>query len=464
MYHPHFGLAAEPFSLTPDPAFLFLGSQHGEALAAVEYGIREGRGFVTLVGEVGTGKTTVLYSLISRLAADASIAYVSTPAREFPDLLRSALKDFGVEAPSPGDRVALLEALNAHLMRMADAGRPAALVIDEAQNLSDETFEALRMLSNFETYTRKLIQIVLVGQPELAERLAQPRLRQLRERVSVRAVLDPLPRDEMLRYVAHRLERVGGTTQLFEPRALRLLVRRAEGIPRRANILCHNALLFAYGRQLDRVTMPVAREAVRELQGRRVRGSAAPFHRWWLAASGGAVAAAALLVGFAGRDEAVPGPGVAPPRVDPVPVAGAVARVEPAREAVDPALPPDQAAVEAVQPPPAAEPPPAPVDTAVAVPAGPVVAAESPPPPPPAAAAPAERQPVEILVPAGATLLRLARQVYGVAPDLRQHEQFFTAVRRLNPGLRNIDVIQPGERLLLPPAAGMPTARTEGRG
>src|SRR5512145_2199932 len=191
MYAEYFRLTAEPFGLTPDPAFLYLSPQHREALAAVQYGLLDGRGFITLVGEVGTGKTTLLYSLLSRLTSDVQGAYVAYTTQSFEDLLGSVLKDLGVE-PAGRSKQDLLGAFNAHLVRQADAGRTVALIIDEAQNLSDQTFEELRLLSNFETYTRKLLQVVLVGQPELQDRLRRPQLRQLHERVSVRAFINPL--------------------------------------------------------------------------------------------------------------------------------------------------------------------------------------------------------------------------------------------------------------------------------
>src|SRR5262245_52590745 len=269
MYADYFRLTAEPFGLTPDPAFLYLSPDHREALAAVQYGLLDGRGFITLVGEVGTGKTTLLYSLLSRLTSDVQAAYVGYTTQSFEEILGAVLKDLGVE-PAGRSKQDLLAAFNAHLLHQADAGRTVALIIDEAQNLSDQTFEELRLLSNFETYTRKLLQVVLVGQPELQERLRRPQLRQVHERISVRAFINPLSRIEMERYIEHRLQRVGGTSErLFTPMARRLIVWRAAGIPRRANILCHNALLFAYGRGLPLVSPGIAREAIAEMDGRR---------------------------------------------------------------------------------------------------------------------------------------------------------------------------------------------------
>src|SRR5215470_1139213 len=177
VYAVHFGLSGQPFGLTPDPAFLYLGPAHREALAGVEYGLADRRGFVTLVGEVGTGKTTLLYSLLGQLRADVQAAYVNYTQQSVRRLLASVLKDLGVVAPGTS-KASLILALNRHLRRRSDEGGTTAIVIDEAQNLSDEAFEELRLLSNFETYSEKLLQTVLVGQTELDERLRRPHLRQ----------------------------------------------------------------------------------------------------------------------------------------------------------------------------------------------------------------------------------------------------------------------------------------------
>jgi general secretion pathway protein A len=266
MYARHFRLSAEPFGITPDPSYVYLGPEHREALAALQYGLIERRGFITLIGEVGTGKTTLLYTLLSRLGPDVRTAYVAYTAQPFVDLLAAALKDFGVEVRADASKRQLLDALNGFLREQEQRGMTTALLIDEAQNVSDETFEELRLLSNFETYERKLLQIVLVGQPELWQRLSRPHLRQLRERVTVRARIDPLTPPEVRRYIEHRLQRAGGTTcTLFSPCAVRVIVRRSQGIPRRVNNLCHNALLFAYGRDAARVTARMAREVRSEL-------------------------------------------------------------------------------------------------------------------------------------------------------------------------------------------------------
>ena len=332
MYLEHFRLSAEPFGLTPDPAFLYLSPGHREALAAIQYGLLDRRGFITLVGEVGTGKTTLLYAMLSRLDRAVEAAYIAYGTQDFEDVLAAVLADLGVETPRRSKH-ALLTAFSAHLLRRADEGRTVALVIDEAQNLSDRTFEELRLISNFETYTQKLLQIVLVGEPELQRRLRQPQLRQLRERVSVRAFVNPLSTAEMYRYIEHRLRLVGGSSEkLFAPRALRLIVQLSAGNPRRANILCHNALLFAYGRTLPRATATIARTVVAEMDGRlpgllpRRLGTLGRGSAWlrWAAGAVGSVPAqrGALIEPYPEGDP--PAPASAAPAVE-APVAPAPA-------------------------------------------------------------------------------------------------------------------------------------------
>jgi len=261
MYEEQFGLDFEPFSLSPDPAFLYLGEAHREALAALRIGLEGRRGLMLMVGEVGTGKTTLLYSLLPQLGAKMKVAYVSNTKLGFDDLLRQALNDFGI-AVTPGTRFQLLSVLREALFRWAEQEITAALVIDEAQNLDDDLFENLRLLSNVEKFDSKLLQIVLVGQPELLAKISRPNLRQLAERVAIYSEVKRLSWRESHSYVRHRLAQAGGTAEIFTRPALALLLWRARGIPRRINILCHNAMLFAYGRQSPRVSWRVARRAV----------------------------------------------------------------------------------------------------------------------------------------------------------------------------------------------------------
>ena len=270
IWREQFHLTGDPFSLTPDPSFLFLSDGHAEALAGLKLGIWERRGLMVMIGEVGTGKTTLIYSLLSHLDPEIETAYLSNTLLSFEEILHGALLDFGIECKSQR-RLDLIETLNAFLRRSAEAGKTVVLVIDEAQNLSDEVFEGLRLLLNFETYKSKLLQIILVGQPELATRLRGRGLRQVRDRIAVRCHLNPLTRREAKDYIDHRLEMVGGSSRLFTGPALGVLVRRSKGIPRRINILCHNAMLFAYGRDLTRINWSTARQAFKDMDGSSLR-------------------------------------------------------------------------------------------------------------------------------------------------------------------------------------------------
>jgi type II secretory pathway predicted ATPase ExeA len=267
VYWRHFNLTAEPFSLTPDPSFLYLSPVHAEAYAALMMGLRERRGLTTMIGEVGTGKTTLVYSVLSGLGPEIHTAYVSNARLSFDGILRVALRDFGVPCDS-AHSTELTDAFNAFLLDCANKGTTAALVIDEAQNLSPETFEDLRLLTNFETYTHKLLQIVLVGQPELDTKLRDPALRQVAERIAVRCLVNPLSRREARAYLEHRLAAVNGSIDIFTRPALQLLVARSRGIPRSLNILAHNAMLFAYGEATERVSRRFVAAAVREKEGR----------------------------------------------------------------------------------------------------------------------------------------------------------------------------------------------------
>ena len=442
VYAEYFKLSSQPFSLTPDPAFLYLGPAHREALAAVEYGLTDRRGFVTLVGEVGTGKTTLLYSLLRRLGPEFQVAYVTYTHQSVRRLLNSVLKDLGIPAPGTS-KAALILALNRHLRRRGEEGGTTAIVVDEAQNLSDQAFEELRLLSNLETCTQKLIQIVLVGQPELEDRLRRPQLRQIQDRVSVRSVVNPLPDKEMRRYIEHRLQLVGGTADaLFMPWALRLIIRRAAGIPRRANILCHNALLFAYGRNLPRVTARIAREAMADMDrrrglfpvGLRRRVERAGVARWVFAAA----AVTAALVAFHPLRSSPPAVVVtadpretAPPAVPP-PVDSGVAATDPA---------PRPLVVDEVAGGAASE---------EAAPAAAVRPASNEP----AAVTPrtAAAAPLSVTVPRGAHLLALARGIYGQDLQGARAEELLAEVRRLNPQMKDANVIHAGDSLLLPPA------------
>jgi general secretion pathway protein A len=268
MYLNFYGLAREPFHVTPDPAYFYLSPSHREAYASVVCGIERRKGFVLITGEVGTGKTTTLRTALRRLA-DSGLRpiYLYNPVLSFDELLVMLLNEAGVEArPST---VARLNQLHWLLLRAYQLGRTIALVVDEAQNMPVETLEQLRMLSNLETSCDKLIQIVLVGQPELEEKLALRELRQLNQRVALRAVVRPFTRAESAEYVNHRIGVAGGDTPtVFTRRALATLVRAAQGNPRTLNILCDTALMNGFGAALRPVSARIARATIESAEDR----------------------------------------------------------------------------------------------------------------------------------------------------------------------------------------------------
>ena len=227
MYTRHYGLREKPFSLTPDPRYLYLSESHREALAHVLYGVEQGEGFIAVTGEVGTGKTTLCRTLLERLGPEVEVAYLFNPRLDGLELLQAIHRELGL--PSDGTRAQLLDRLNRFLLDASRGGRRVLIVVDEAQNLPVDTLEELRLLSNLETSTEKLLQILLFGQPELDAMLDSRELRQLRQRIGVRWRLDALSMPEAGEYVRHRLRvAAAGDTELFSPSALRELRRRSD--------------------------------------------------------------------------------------------------------------------------------------------------------------------------------------------------------------------------------------------
>jgi general secretion pathway protein A len=266
VYLKHFNLAREPFGVTPDPDFLYLSPTHREALAAVVYGIRERKGFISVTGEVGTGKTTILRSALQHLRADREKPiYIFHPNVSFKELLKNIFYELGVEnvPQQPDDMVRRLHEI---LIEEYAAGRNLFLVIDEAQNMPIKTMESLRMLSNIETTKDKLLQIVLVGQPELDRKLARYELRQLRQRIAVRAVIKPLSAEESVDYIKHRLIKAGAPrVWIFTEGAKKMIIDNARGNPRLMNIICDNALVTGFGYQKKVITSVMVEEVVQDL-------------------------------------------------------------------------------------------------------------------------------------------------------------------------------------------------------
>lgn len=272
MYADFFGLKHEPFSIAPDPRYLYLSERHREALAHLLYGLKGGGGFVVLTGEVGTGKTTVCRCCLEQVPRRCNVAYVFNPKLTVLELLGVITEEFGIPvqpaasgAPTVKD---FLDPLNAYLLRTHAVGQNNVLIIDEAQNLSADVLEQLRLLTNLETDSRKLLQIVLIGQPELRELLARPELEPLSQRVIARYHLGPLTEEETAHYIRHRLA-VSGLSGVmpFDRDARRRVHQLARGIPRRINLICDRTLLGAYGQGRRRVDRAMVERAAREVLG-----------------------------------------------------------------------------------------------------------------------------------------------------------------------------------------------------
>jgi general secretion pathway protein A len=296
VYAAHFGLTERPFSLAPDPRFLFLSEGHREALAHLVYGL-QGGGFVQLTGEVGTGKTTVCRALLDQLPIDVDVAMIFTPRLTAAELLSAVCDELHVPYPAGTTSLkVLVDALSRALLDAHARGRRTVVIIDEAQNLSMEVLEELRLLTNIETTRDKLLQVILIGQPELADLMERPALRQLAQRITARYHLRPFTFRETRAYVRHRLEIAGQRQMVFTPGALGVIHRRSGGVPRLINNICDRALLGAFGRSKRRVTVGTARRAAAEVSG-------ATGIRRWLQPAAAAVLLAAIVmsVGALGR-------------------------------------------------------------------------------------------------------------------------------------------------------------------
>ncbi|MBS1200534.1 MAG: ral secretion pathway protein [Proteobacteria bacterium] len=294
MYEKFFGLTEKPFAITPDPRYLFLSERHAEALAHLAYGIQEAGGFVQLTGEVGTGKTMVVRSLLQQLPANCDMALILNPRITPAEFLLAICDELHVPVPErlTTSVKALVDLLTRFLLDAHARGRRVVVMVDEAQNLSPDVLEQVRLLTNLETATQKLLQIILVGQPELRDVLGRSDLRQLAQRITGRYHLEALTRPETLAYVRHRLRVAGATADVFTAGALREVHRQSGGIPRVINVICDRALLGAFTREEHRVTGGLIRQAASEVYGRPVL---APWVRW-LAVSGAAAAVALLGV------------------------------------------------------------------------------------------------------------------------------------------------------------------------
>jgi len=280
MYEQFYGFKERPFSITPDPRFVFLSQRHQDALAHLLYGVGRGGsgGFVQLTGEVGTGKTTLCRLLLEQVPEHARVALILNPMLEPRELLRAICRELGVEIePGEDGLEALGQRLNERLLAIHASGDRAVLIIDEAQNMSRETLEQVRLLTNLETATDKLLQIILLGQPELRELLARPSLRQLAQRITARYHLAPLSLSETAEYVRHRVQVAGAPRCPFSGAALRTLHHVAGGVPRLINIIADRALMAGYASESERISPAMVRQAAAEVV---VGDDNAPGRRW----------------------------------------------------------------------------------------------------------------------------------------------------------------------------------------
>ncbi len=278
MYLSYFGLKEQPFGVTPDPRYLYLSAAHREAFASLYYGIEANRGFLGLIAKPGMGKTTILFHLLEKFRTSARTAFIFQTQCNSREFLRFLLAELGDDSDIQ-DFVRLHDRFNRLLLQEARAGNRLIVVIDEAQNLDSDVLETVRLLSDFETPRAKLMHIILSGQPELADKLASPRLSQLRQRVSILHGLEPLPSWEIKSYVEHRMKVAGYEGEpAFTPEAYELIAEESEGIPRNVNNLCFNALSLAYALQKKVVDVDILKEVMADLDITRLTTRNEPVH------------------------------------------------------------------------------------------------------------------------------------------------------------------------------------------
>jgi general secretion pathway protein A len=349
----HFNLKDNPFRLTPETTYLFMGRHHEEAMAHLRYALAEGEGFTALTGERGVGKTTLCQAFIEKIGESASVAFITEPVPGPRELMRRICRQYGLAPTAPQTLKSMIDALNAFLMRQRLAGRKVALIIDDAQHLPVEVLEQVRLISNLETTREKLIQIVIVGEPELTERLGAHELRQMRQRISVSCEIGPLTAEETAAYIQHHMSRASkGPPARFEPEAVQQIFLYSGGNPRRINMACEALLTAAFRAGSQELTAAIAQEVLRTLDaGRRAAsGAEGPAGRKRLVrilAAGAALAlAAAAFVAFrpdrgtppAATVEAPP-EAAAPSVPEPPPAAAPAADPVPAKVPEPPAPP-----------------------------------------------------------------------------------------------------------------------------
>ena len=298
MYYQYFGLNEAPFSIAVNPRYLFMSPRHRDALAHLLYGVGAGGGFILLTGEVGTGKTTINRCLLEQLPDNTDIAIILNPALSAAELLASACDELGIDyGDGSASLKTLTDRLHSFLLENHVRGRNTVLLIDEAQHLDFEVLEQIRLLTNLETNSEKLLQIILIGQPELAQMLARPELRQLNQRITARYNLEPLNPAETAAYIRHRLQVAGlaPSRELFPMSVVKGVHKRTRGIPRLINLLCDRMLLGAYGKGASRVDKTMLAQAAREVMGETADSEAPGGARWGIAAAALLLVAAGLV-------------------------------------------------------------------------------------------------------------------------------------------------------------------------
>ena len=468
MYTQFFNFNEKPFNLTPDPRFLYLRPGHQEALASMIYGIKKKRGFISIIGEIGIGKTTLLHTLFKELGDEVKTIFIFNTKINFIELLQNILTELDLK-PVSDNKTALINQLNDYLIARLAANEIVALIIDEAQNLSPEVLEELRMLSNLETPKEKLLQIILVGQPELDLILRSDNLRQLKQRIAINCYLTALNREDQVKYIVHRLTIAGHRgNQVFSPEALSLICRHSRGIPRLINIFCDNALLTAYGREQTRVDADIMGEIINDYEQSKIRpaGEKAP-PRPDRGERNISIAKAllitflivlnlllAFLLGF--NFSKMPGSfrmlvnsmisqvrSFAPERQVPVEMTPPAAQQQqaqlPSPVQEDTALPTADSLPRDNEP-----------EAAGAILDQPVPVEQPLPPPPAAPAAPPQALPEQphkaISAKPGDIISALATKEYGTLTDT-----IFDIIKRANPSIKDLNLIYVGEKVTLPP-------------
>ena len=281
MYKEYFGLKEDPFSIAPDPQFLYMSSRHREALAHLIYGMKADSGFVLLTGEVGTGKTTVCRCLLGQIPDKSEIAFILNPKLSVVELLATICDELRIGYPAGNQSVKVfIDQINLYLLKAHAEGKRTVLIIDEAQNLSIDVLEQIRLLTNLETDKRKLLQVVMLGQPELNHLLNQPELRQLSQRVTARYHLEPLSKHELQGYLSHRLAVAGVERPLFPEKTIGKLYSLTGGVPRLINLLCDRALLGAYVKEENIISPALLTEAASEVFGEKRHGCETKTNYW----------------------------------------------------------------------------------------------------------------------------------------------------------------------------------------